>query len=344
MIGGEASIRGFRAADREAVLALVETHRYAPMRCYRRYGHDLGGAGSRSKLEAALDDPGLVGVVATNGNANDDSVVGFVGARPNPWESQHFGVAMGRTTELLTHPSLDRRSLAGALFGRLGHEAEAAGLAMLITSVDGEDLDGLNGALGAGHEYCEASLVYVNDTDQGPANLHRSHPFEVSAHTPAEVAALPDGSLDRVRAAALVAVRHDHFHADRRLDDERCDRLYSHWLEQAIAGEWADLIVLSRLEGEIVGLATWKLWDEFVASGGPPILAQSLAIADPDAPPGSGSAITELACSSRPLGVRFIEYATQTRNLAVSNLVARQFSLSLARTGHVLHLWNDGAG
>lgn len=330
--------RGYADGDLAAVLALVESHRYGPMRCYRRYGYDLGAVGSRHKLDSVLANPDLVGVVATVG----DTVVGFVGASANAWESEHFGVVIARTSELLIDPSVDRRAVAAALFEQLRHEAARRGLELLITAIDGEDLDGLNGALAAGHEYCEASLVYVNDTDQGPANLHRSHPFEVSAHTPAEVAALPTGSLDRVRAAALVAVRHDHFHADRRLDDDRCDRLYSHWLEQAVAGEWADLIVLSRLEGEIVGLATWKLWDQFAASGGPPILAQSLAIADPDAPPGSGSAITELACSTRPLGVRFIEYATQTRNLAVSNLVARQFSLSLARTGHVLHLWTDG--
>jgi GNAT superfamily N-acetyltransferase len=70
------------------------------------------------------------------------------------------------------------------------------------------------------------------------------------------------GDADRVReiAAQAFAGYIGHYHADPRLPQEACDAVYTDWAARSCAGEaGADEVLVSELDGRVVGFATLRL-------------------------------------------------------------------------------------
>lgn len=327
------TVRPVEPGDADAILALAQAHPYAPLRCYERFGFALGASATRAAATEAIEEG--TGLVAVRGA----DVVGFLGARPNAVESTHFGIGVDRVTDLLTDASADRRAVGRLLHRALGEASRDAGRHLLIASVDGDDLAGLGAAMRTGYTYCESSVAYVCDTELGPANLHQPHSLEFSVAEPKDLS-LPPGALDTVREQIRASQWYDHFHADPRLPDDACDALYELWFDRALAGDWADLVVLASRDDAIVAITVWKHWTHFEEEHGVRMLAHPLGVAVPNGY-GMIRGMFPLLHALRPFGARFWDMSTSVRNREVNATLPRMYGMSMARSAHVLHLWTD---
>ncbi|MFZ4434767.1 MAG: hypothetical protein ACOYOQ_16370 [Microthrixaceae bacterium] len=281
---------------------------------------------------ALTDGAGMVAVRAGD-------VVGFLGARPDDVESAHFGLGVDRVTDLIVEGSHDRGDLGTLLWRALVEQRRGAGRHLLIANIDGDDMAGLNASLRVGSTYCESAVAYVCDTELGPSNLHQPHSLEFRVSEPKDLC-LPPDALDVIRERIPASRWYDHFHADPRLPDAECDALYEMWFDRAIAGEWADLVVLALRDDSIVGVTTWKHWTHFDEEHGASMLAQPIGVAVPNGY-GMIRGMFPLLHALRPFNARFWDMSTSVRNREVNATLPRMFGMSMARSTHVLHLWTD---
>lgn len=328
-----ASVRPVEPGDLEAVLHLAGAHPYAALRCYERFGFPVGVSATRSAVDRAITDG--TGFVAVQGG----EVVGFLGSLSSDVESDHFGVGVERVTDLLTAASVDRRDIGSALHRALGEECRGSDRHLLISSVDGDDLAGLNAAIRTGYTHCETAVAYVCDTELGPANLHQPHSVEFTVAEPKDLS-LPPEAFDAIRRQIRASTWYDHFHSDPRLPDAACDALYEMWFDRGLAGEWADLVVLASRDDSIVGVTVWKHWTHFEEEHGIRMLAHPLGVAVPNGY-GMIRGMFPLLHALRPFGARFWDMSTSVRNREVNATLPRMFGMSMARSAHVLHLWTD---
>lgn len=72
---------------------------------------------------------------------------------------------------------------------------------------------------------------------------------------------LDQGDYERVRMIASAAFRGymGHYHADHRLDRNKCDEAYVSWAERSCTKAEADEVLVAELEGSVAGFGTLRL-------------------------------------------------------------------------------------
>jgi hypothetical protein len=332
------AVRPATEADRASIERLSASHLYSRFRGYDRLGFDLAGPETTRGALACLTPPAL-GVVAEDG----DQVVGFLGVRPNEFETEVLGVGVGRATEPLADGDGQGRAAVVHALARGALEAWShRGGSLLIVRVDADDQAGLVGCQQSGFVVLEGSTTYLNDHDLGPAHRHPDNPFSVTTYTHEQLDALAAIDISLLEAWTSKAYERDHFHADPRLDTAAADALYVRWLHHVFAGEWAEWVAVAWRDGEAVGYLSWNRAPELLTRYGLDVLMPSLGAAV--APQGTGSLgeTTRVAATTRPLGARFMEWTTQLGNIGVHRVFARQASLNLFSTSFTMHGWTDG--
>jgi len=226
--------------------------------------------------------------------------------------------------------------VVGRLLDALREELAGVG-GFVMLRIEADDRAGLAGAAAAGFEVFETSLSFVNDVERS----HLNPPFDP---TGMRIHRFDDGPLpDEVRSVmheAPVRVLDDHYHADPRLDDDRCDALYVRLRDRVVEGIGADVVVYHEAEGTVTGFGTFKRAAD-VEPYGVALLDGAIGFQFPSAPPGQSNASAAFMCSRPLLDNRLVEWGTQVTNYRMVNMLAGRRSLRLCRSSYVLHGWLD---
>jgi ribosomal protein S18 acetylase RimI-like enzyme len=156
------------------------------------------------------------------------------------WDSEHFGVRIGRV------PSgrLDAQS-AGAVLAA----AEEAQVACLYLLAAADDQDTVRAAEDAGFRLTDVRLT-----------LDRPASADVLAHP--DVRAAVPGDVGALAPIAADAHTDSRFFADPRFDRAAAARLYERWIEASVAGDFADLAFTALADGAPCGYITGRSGDE----------------------------------------------------------------------------------
>ncbi|MBU6215077.1 MAG: hypothetical protein KGR17_00610 [Acidobacteria bacterium] len=316
----------------DALVALVGRDGFAPLRWLDRFGDRI------SQLVRAEQ----VGEVLRGGPSplvvrDGDDVVGGLVWRPLPDLAEIFDHPVHEVVAVLVDDRADRRPVVVAMLGALREQlAGQAGLVMLRLEVD--DVEALAGATSMGFTVRETSLTLMNDIER----RHLNPPYDpagMKIHRFAD-GPLPEEMRNVLRSAPAPIVD-DHYHADPRLDDDRCTAIYDRRRDQVLNGVRADVIVYREVDGVYFGFGTFKR-DPDVARHGLTLLNDSFGYRPPGSPSGHNRVAAEFMCNEPLLeDARLVQWDTQATNLPMVNMLTGRPSIRFCRASYMLHVWTD---
>jgi len=316
----------------DRLVALAEEDAFAPLRYLDRFGEPVSPLVRSDQVRDALRS-GPPPLVSRDGG----DIAGGLLWRPVPDLADLFDQPVHEVVAVLVDPASDRRSVVTDLLGGLRSELGGdPGLVMLRIEVD--DVEALAAATMTGFTVRETSLALLNDLER----RHLNPPYDptgMNIHRFAE-GPLPEGLRVLLRSARAPIID-DHYHADPRLDDERCTAIYDRRRDQVVDGIRADVAVYREIDGVYYGFGTFKR-DPAVERCGITLLNDSFGYRPPGAPAGHNRNAAEFMCNEPLLDdARFVQWDTQATNLPMVNMLAGRPSIRLCRASHMLHGWTD---
>lgn len=315
-------------ASTAAAADLVAHHPYHRHRWYDRLGLDVAdGLDRRAGAAFTAADTQVLAAV-------DGSVVGATTLTANPFERDVLGVGVARCSALCAVG--DRRDVLVRLGRAVLERSADDGHDLVIARIDADDLDAL----------VALQEVGFSVADAGAAWLARGQAIEVHAPPGTTVEVLGARALASLPASELASIiddagrrfRTSHFHADPRLDPDRCDELHRRWAEASVRGRWSDGAVLVRAPGRVVGFASYREVALPAPGSGEPVRVRTdwFSLASSDAPPGTGSALRAAALA----GADLIEFTVQHRS-PYAGLFARTGAFGVLASYYTLHGWTS---
>lgn len=335
MAADDVDVRNAVGGDRDVISALAESGAYAALRHLALFGHEIAGVEQRDRVLARFGGSAVELVAA------DGAVGGYLAA----WEvddlSEHFGVRVVEVGPLIAGDDrVGRCRIAQALAGALMERVSGDGPAMVMWRVESDDLASLHAAEGVGFRCMETSLTWVND-------LERAHLNDPVSTEGLVLLDLTDGAaqdselFEPLRAGARMVMSLDHYHADPRLSDDRCDALYERRFERALRGEGADVAVIRLVDGEVFGAGFWRAARE-LEQYGVELAGSGYGFRVPGRAAGMSEGFTSFVCNNSLTGNRLMDWTTQATNFPQVNMTSRQRSIRMVRSSYMLHGWVDG--
>jgi dTDP-4-amino-4,6-dideoxy-D-galactose acyltransferase len=159
-----------------------------------------------------------------------------------PWDTNHFGLPIGRVTESAVSPE----DVA---------EADRLGLRCLYLLVDAADIGLITTGEDLGFRVTDQRITLGRPLSRGTAREPAgSGDAGFGAVRPADLADL--AALEPVARSAHVDSR---FFADPHFDREAAAQLYVVWLRNSLAGEFADIVLVAEHAGRPVGYITGRV-------------------------------------------------------------------------------------
>ena len=198
-----------------------------------------------------------------NGFGNEDTDVllasesggpaGMVVVEYLPWDSDVYGIPMGRVSSLIALPGAHERAAKDALVDAAAEVARKRKLAHLSCRVHARDLVSVHSVSAHGFRLMTTHAVYVWDLGQS---------LREAPKMPAAISDATEDDLDELRdVAARSYAPFTRFKVDETLPGDKTDALYARWVESACRG-YGDLVQVARLDGTLVGYAAWKIHRE----------------------------------------------------------------------------------
>ncbi|HOY62985.1 MAG TPA: hypothetical protein PK745_07345 [bacterium] len=107
--------------------------------------------------------------------------------------------------------------------------------------------------------------------------FYGSTPLPVHAGEAATRPARPDDLPDiQLIARQSFSGYYGHYHADERLDDDKCSEAYSSWITRSCRAELADEVLVAEINGKVMGFSSLKM-------AGPDSAEWTLGCVSPDA-------------------------------------------------------------
>ncbi len=199
----------------------------------------------------------------------------------------------------------------------------------LIARCDADNMKAVQ-AMEANGFFLTDTLLYYQ------CNLRDTRPLSISSGI--VVRPMYSGEEEMVKMVATESFRGyvGHYHADPRLDREKCDETYASWAYRSCTlGEVADQVLIAERDGSLAGFITLKM--------NTPEEGQMVLNAVHPGAQGSGvySALVSSAkewCFQR--GAKRVTTSTQLPNRAVQKVWARQ-GFWLAHAAYTFHKWFD---
>ena len=211
-----------------------------------------------------------------------------------PWDSDHFGISIGR----LVSPAISEVDLTMALDG-----ADAAGIQCLYWL---SDPDKAQVALGQRAGFKKVDVRVELGLDLASQTL----PLEGVA----EIREADGSDLEPLKALASRSHRNTRFYTDRSFPPNRADALYAAWIERSFNSP-AETVYVSGPPGEPDGYIAFG-----VPTGGPGVIGL-IAVAESQRGAGVGSALVSAAIRRlAERGIQQIEVVTQGDNKAARSL------------------------
>ncbi|MGE0359760.1 MAG: hypothetical protein AB7H93_21305 [Vicinamibacterales bacterium] len=308
---------------RERLLALVEAYAFKPYRYYRTCTRTQQAAVLAAEIDEALG-PGAFGQWVTR-DGDEAAVV----ARPLPWDSQFFGVPMGRLDYVLATAEATTDHLEAALAGTL-QAARDAGLRHLAARVDVADLRTMGVLEAAGFRTMDALVTYIMRPGKD------AHPpvrpvGTIRDATPADTAAIV-----AITAEAYRGYR-GRFHLDPHLSSDRADALYLEWARACAERRLADTVIVAEdTSGVVSGYLAYRR-REPVSRLAMPLFGGGLGAVRRDSPGAYTSLIQEGSRRAHAAGA-VSECQTQNYNFAVIR-VYEAAGFHYVRAEYTLHAW-----
>ena len=319
-------------AARESLIELAGNDGFAPMRWLDRFSKEVSLSVRSDQVREAIRS-GSRTLVVREGR----DVLGGIVWRAVPDLAEHFDVPVHEVVAVLADPAADRHPVVADLLGALRSEPAGDSGGFVMLRIEADDVAGLAGATDAGFRLLSTSFSLVNDLERRHLNPAYDAPG-MSIHRFAD-GPLPDGMYSVLRSAPTPLVD-DHYHADPRLDNKRCDALYDRKRERVLAGIGADVMVYREIEGTITGFGTFKRATD-VEPYGIALLDGSFGYRPPGAPAGHGGAAAAFMCNESLLDNRFVEWDTQATNYGMVNMLTGRPSIRLVRSSYILRCWTD---
>ena len=320
------------SGDRSAIIELAGSDAYAPLRYLRLFGHPIDQREQQDRVARQIDGEGVHLVVERRG-----VVCGQVTARPIQDLTDIFEVPVHDVGPVLVAPDHPRTEVAALLLAAVRSSVREAEPGFLLLRLEGDDYDAMLAAEATGFRLRETTLTFVNDLARRgrnpppPDHDIRLHRFDI------------DGPLADEQYAMLRSQRFqlidDHYHADPRLPNDRCDALYARVFDRTLRGESADALVIRYVDDRVASMGTWRHW-QHLAEYGVSMAGSPFGFRSEDAPPGN-IGVTSFACNESITGNDLLEWSTQATNFAIVNMVSRLPSLRHCRTSYMFHGWTD---
>ncbi len=183
----------------------------------------------------------------------------MAGLTPLPFDSQVFGRPLAKITPLAHRqawPGPEALQEGRDLVGQVVAEAGRAGIKGLVARVPVRDLLAAQALESAGFLLMDVSVEWLAELGGLPERRDRpSMGMAVRTWRPQDQPAL--GDLAGQALCELEAYP-DRFAMDPRLRPA-CQELYRRWLDNSLAGEQADQVLVLDQEGEAVGFITLRL-------------------------------------------------------------------------------------
>jgi len=255
-------------ADLGSIDPLIVSYPFKPYRHYRVLSRKHQNAVMREEIaETATHANGIVLALG------EPDLRAVAVARALDWDTQFFGVPMGRIEHVL-------RSDAEALpetIGRTVDALRARQVRHVSARVDVEDIELLTALEANGFRLMDALVTYT------------TRPRKEPPHAVREV-----GTIREFRpedAPELLAITEDayrgykgRFHLDPQLPNDRADAFYVEWAQQCLSGAMADMIfVATGAEGRLLGYLAFRRREPVSTTGGVLVFGGGLGACRPDA-------------------------------------------------------------
>ena len=230
------------------------------------------------------------------------------------WDSEHFGLAIGRV-------------LGGELDERLGREVIdwAAGeeISCLYLLADASDSATVLAAEALGFRLADVRLTLDRPVEAGAGFAHRSV-------RPAHAA-----DLSALEAIAAVSHTDSRFYADNRFDAADASRLYVRWMRASIVEGFADIALVAEADGRPAGYVTGR-----TATGTSTLDIGLLAVAEAARGRRLGTQLVDaMLHEAATRGVASVSVVTQGRNVQAQRLY-KAAGFRTCRSELWLHRWS----
>jgi hypothetical protein len=317
--------RDLGAADAALVDRLVDAYAFKPYRNYRLLSRVKQSAVLGAEIDRIRQTPASFAVIA----GDDDDCAVAVG-RPLPWDSEFFGVRMGRLDYLLRSPSVRQPALREAVEGALDR-FRAMGVQHVTARLDVADSEALFVIEDLGFRLMDALVTYIAHPRRPPPRrvkeVGRVRPF-----VPDDIEQILDITREAYRGFR------GRFQVDPHVPRDRSDEFYVEWARKCCAGTMADRIyVADGGDGRVIGWASVKRADPVSSVGGAPVSSGSLGACRPDRLGAYAGLIRAAAIENHQAGV-LTEAFTQNSNFPMVR-VLEAVGAQYARAEYTFHAW-----
>jgi hypothetical protein len=319
------TVRELAAADAALVDSLVDQYPFKPYRNYRILSRPKQADVMRAEIDRARQTPGSFALIA--GDATDCAVAI---ARPLAWDSEFFGVAMGRIDYVLRSPGATTECLQHLVSAAIDR-FRSADVKHVAVKIDVADVEGVAAVETAGFRLMDALVTYI---------AHPRRPAVQRVREVGHIRAYEPGDVQQVLAITAEAYKdfQGRFQRDPHLPRSRSAEFYLEWARQCVAGKMADRIyVADDGGGRLIGWASVRRAEPVSTVGGVDVSSGSLGACRPDRPGAYAALIGTAAIDNHADGI-LTEASTQNFNFAMVR-VLEAVGARYARGDYTFHAW-----
>lgn len=262
--------------------------------------------------------------------------IGYAAYRRMEWDTRHFETPIYRLDSFEVWGRGNKvREVENVLGGELLRTVRESGARMICAWTAMEKIAVIQGLEDIGFRTMDVLSTWIFD--------HRTQKLPPVGER-CRLRGLESGDEDTFVPLAREAYRDtpDRFHADPRLERDKCDELYASWIRNSCSGGISDHVVVAELDGRPAGYTTVRLdavvGEETRSRSGGMILSAVAPWAE-----GKGVYTSMIAGGLQWLaekGVQVSHLGTQVNNIPVQRAWAR-LGFRLAKSGPSMHCWLD---
>lgn len=318
-------VRRLASSDADLLDPLIHAYPFKPYRNYRLCSRRRQDLALRTEIQATLErSTGHVLLVSGHGSA---AAIVF---RRLDWDSDFFGIEMGRVDYILHSNDVEPEVLSAALDACFDN-CRTAGLQHLSTRVDVADVFLVEALERHGFSLKESLVSFLHHQTSEPAPMVREmgklRPFEPSD---------TDEVVDIAREA-YTGFR-GRFSMDRHISRERADAMYVEWARRCCSGEMAQILfVTANARGGLSGFCALRRLEPISSVGGVPLFGGGLGGCRKDSPGTFNGLVRACMQEARDRGGA-PEAQTQNHNYTSVRLYAG-LGMDYVRADYTFHAW-----
>ena len=176
-------------------------------------------------------------------------VMGVVLVGKAKWDSEHFGIGIGKLKLALFDRKIDIKSRC-YLFQKAKDVAASQGLDVIFARVALNDLPSVHCLEKEGGMLTDILVTFYIEPER---KLIQARPPSGT-----EVVEACKGDKQALMIMADAIFKIDHFHADPYLPRDKCDKLYAEWVSSCLDG-LVDTVLVARKDSKPVGFITCRI-------------------------------------------------------------------------------------